>query len=77
MNREALRSLIGTNARDPGCEGAFAMLDQYVEAVSRGVVADPRFVDFLTHLRWCAACREDTAALQAVLVLIEAEYLDP
>jgi len=32
MTDEPLKRLLGTPARDPGCEGAFEVLDQYVEA---------------------------------------------
>ena len=39
MTDQPLERLLGTAARDPGCDGAFEVLDQYVEAVRRGVPA--------------------------------------
>ena len=67
MSLTPLQRLLGTNHRDTGCEGAFELLDQYVEAVRRGAPPDPRYAGFLTHLRNCAACREDTEGLLIAL----------
>ncbi len=67
MNDQSLKHLLGTSDRDPGCEGAFEVLDQYVEAVRRGEDVQLRFADFVTHIRNCAACREDTEGLLAAL----------
>ena len=67
MSDKRLEHLLGTDARDPGCDGAFEVLDQYVEAVRRGVDVEARHADFVTHLRNCAACREDTEGLLAAL----------
>ena len=63
--------LLGTSRPDPGCEGAFEDLDQYVEAVRRGAATPARYADFVTHIRNCAACREDTAGLLAALEDLE------
>lgn len=59
--------LLGTSRPDSGCEGAFEVLDQYVEAVRRGADVTTRYAEFVTHLRNCAACREDTEGLLAAL----------
>lgn len=67
MTDQPLERLLGNDDRDPGCEGAFEVLDQYVEAVRRGVDVQLRFADFVTHIRNCAACREDTEGLLAAL----------
>jgi hypothetical protein len=67
MNRDLRDRLFGSGDRDPGCEGAFEMLDQYCDAVGRGEDADRRFPEFVTHIRNCAACREDTQALLAAI----------
>ena len=67
MTRPPLEQLLGNGARDPGCEGAFEVLDQYVEAVRSGADVGLRYADFLTHIRNCAACREDTEGLLAAL----------
>jgi len=67
MNDTPLDRLLGSKGRDPGCEGAFEILDQYVEAVRRGADVEARYADFVTHIRNCAACREDTEGLLAAL----------
>jgi hypothetical protein len=71
MTRPPIEHLLGTSDRDPGCEGAFEYLDQYVEAVRRGEDPTTRYADFVTHIRNCAACREDTEGLLAALDLLE------
>ena len=63
----AIHKLLGSAASDPGCDGAFEVLDQYAEARRAGADADAMFPDFATHLRHCTACREDTEALLAAL----------
>lgn len=72
MTDRPINRLLGTSRRDPGCEGAFEVLDQYVEAIRRGADVETRYTDFVTHLRNCAACREDTEGLLAAL-----DDLDP
>ena len=67
MTDQPLERLLGTAGRDPGCEGAFEVLDQYVEAMRRGADVERRYADFVTHIRNCAACREDTEGLLAAL----------
>lgn len=71
MTNRPLDRLLGTNNRDPGCEVAFEELDQYVEALRRGVAVESRYPDFVTHIRNCAACREDTEGLLAALEDLE------
>lgn len=58
---------LGSGAPDPGCEGAFEMLDEYVEAVMRGDDVRARYQALITHIEGCAACFEDTTGLLAVL----------
>jgi hypothetical protein len=67
MTRRSLEQLLGISDRDPGCDGAFEVLDQYVEALRRGDDVQTRYPDFVTHIRNCAACREDTEGLLATL----------
>lgn len=67
MRDRSLDQLLGTGSRDPGCDGAFEVLDEYVEAVSRGDDVARRYAEFLTHLHNCAACREDTEGLLAAM----------
>jgi hypothetical protein len=71
MTRPPIEKLLGGADRDPGCEGAFEVLDQYVEAVRRGEDPRLRYADFVAHIRNCAACREDTEGLLAALDLLE------
>ncbi|MFN8650597.1 MAG: hypothetical protein U0133_16195 [Gemmatimonadales bacterium] len=70
MNRPPIEQLLGGDDRDPGCDGAFEVLDQYVEAVRRGEDPRVRYAEFLAHIRSCAACREDTEGLLAALDLL-------
>ena len=67
MTGDPLDDLLGRSGRDPGCEAAFEQLDRYCEAVLRGADAASEFPDVALHLRNCAACREDTEGLLAVL----------
>ena len=71
MTNRTLDRLLGTNDRDPGCEAAFEVLDQYVEARRRGAAVERRYPDFVTHIRNCDACREDTEGLLAALEDLE------
>lgn len=71
MNKSPLEKLLGTNDRDPGCEGAFQVLDQYVEAFRRGEDIRVRYAGFLAHIHNCTACREDTEGLLAALDLLD------
>ena len=63
-----LRRWLGTSGRDPGCDAAFAELDEYVDAVLReddGI--DQKFADLIRHAGNCDACREDTEGLLAAM----------
>lgn len=71
MTDTTLETLLGSPDRDPGCEAAFEQLDRYCDAVRRGADVAREFPDFLTHIRNCAACREDTEGLLAALPLVE------
>ena len=67
MTDNPLHSLLGTTERDPGCEAAFELFDEYCDLVVRGMPVDERFVGLLSHIANCTACREDTDALLAAL----------
>jgi hypothetical protein len=67
MTSRLLQRLLGTSARDPGCEAGFEVLDQYVDAVLRGEDATTLFPEVAAHLQNCDACREDTEGLIAAL----------
>ena len=70
MTESDLRKFLGSADDDPGCDAAFAVFDQYSDAVRRG---DPaahlaaRYADFLTHVANCTTCREDLESLLAIL----------
>ena len=67
MSDHPLERLLGRHDRDPGCDGAFELLDLYVEARRQGIDVDARYPEFVAHIRNCAACREDTEGLLAAL----------
>ena len=69
----ALDHLLETDDRDPGCDGALEVIDGYCEAVRRGEDAAQRFPDYAIHMRYCAACREDTEGLLAAIAVIDAD----
>lgn len=71
-DRHFLSRVLGSNAADPGCEGAFDVLDQYAEAVLRGEDTTATFAQAIIHVQNCPACREDTEGLLAALPMIEA-----
>lgn len=52
---------------DPGCEESGELMDEYCELVCRGEPLSDRFAEFLTHMANCAARREDTESLLALL----------
>ena len=67
MTSKLVERLLGTDARDPGCEACFELLDQYADALLRGEDAESRFPGVVKHILQCEACREDTEGLLAVL----------
>ena len=67
MTDRPFERLLGSSDRDSGCEGAFEVLDQYVEAMRRGEDVSIRYPEFVAHIQNCAACREDTEGLLAAL----------
>lgn len=69
MNDDLRDRLLGSAARDPGCEACFELLDMYAEAVLRGGDIARLFPEVLAHLAGCPACREDTEGLLAALRL--------
>ena len=69
MNDDLRERLLGSTARDPGCEACFELLDQYAEAVLRRDDVAQLFPGVIAHLASCPACREDTEGLLAALRL--------
>jgi hypothetical protein len=67
MNTSDLLRLLRASGEDAGCEGAFALLDQYVEAELQGRDAQALLPAVAEHLRNCAPCDEDHAALLALV----------
>lgn len=67
MTDSDLEKLLGSADPDPGCDASGELLDEYCELVARGEPVPDRFAEFLTHMRNCVACREDTEGLLAVL----------
>jgi len=73
MTDSKLENILGTSGRDPGCDAGLDVIDQYCEAILRGEPVAERYADFVTHLRNCVACREDTEGLLAALRELENE----
>lgn len=67
MKNSDLERLLGSPARDPGCDAGLDVIDEYCEAVLRGEHLSVRFAEFRTHLSNCVACREDTESLLAAI----------
>lgn len=66
MKKRDLARVLGTSGEDPGCEEAFAVLDEFVEAELGGRDVEALLPAVAEHLRNCAACGEDHAALLAL-----------
>ncbi|MBV9941257.1 MAG: hypothetical protein JO262_03925 [Solirubrobacterales bacterium] len=54
-----LERLLLADPRDPGCDAAMPILDQYVELELDGADPAARFLATAVHLRSCPACRAD------------------
>jgi hypothetical protein len=67
MTDSELQKLLGSAEPDPGCDHSGELMDEYCELVARGEPLPARLTAFLTHMANCAACREDTEGLLAVL----------
>jgi hypothetical protein len=68
MNTEDLLRLLKTSSgEDSGCEEAFALLDQYLEAELDGRDVEALLPAVAEHLRNCGPCSEDHAALLILL----------
>ena len=67
MKNQRFRDWLGSAAPDPGCEACFEVFDQYADALLREDDVVARFPEVVTHLRNCAACREDAEGLLAAL----------
>jgi hypothetical protein len=67
MSDRDLHSILGNAERDPGCDAAFEVFDEYCDALLRGDPVAERFAQFLTHMANCTTCREDAESLLAAL----------
>lgn len=63
--RTALRFLVDTTPW-LSCDGCFAAMDAYAEAVVEGRANDPAMA---AHVRGCAACADELDSLVALLQL--------
>jgi predicted anti-sigma-YlaC factor YlaD len=64
--RDPLTRLLGTPGADAGCEGALALLAEYVEGELEGRNVRERLPALDEHLRNCPACAEDYEGLVAL-----------
>jgi len=68
MNKRDLINLLKTSSgEDSGCEEAFALLDEYLEAELEGRDVEALLPAVAEHLRNCAPCSEEHGALLALL----------
>jgi hypothetical protein len=68
MNERDLKRLLRTSiGEDAGCEEAFALLDQYVEARLAGWDVEALMPAVAEHLRNCPPCNEEQEALLALV----------
>jgi hypothetical protein len=65
--RDQLTRLLGTPGKDAGCEGALALLAEYVEGELEGRNVHDLFPAVAAHLRNCPACAEDHHGLIALV----------
>jgi predicted anti-sigma-YlaC factor YlaD len=64
--RDPLARLLGTPGKDAGCEGALALLAEYVERELEGRDVRDLLPTVSEHLRNCPACAEDYEGLVAL-----------
>jgi predicted anti-sigma-YlaC factor YlaD len=67
MSDDLLTRLLGTAGEDAGCEEAFALLAEYVEAELAGRQMAELLPAVAEHLRNCPACADDYQGLMALL----------
>jgi predicted anti-sigma-YlaC factor YlaD len=67
VNEELVARLLGKADDDAGCEGAFALLAEYVEGELAGQPMDEILPAVAAHLRNCPACADDYRGLAALL----------
>jgi hypothetical protein len=64
--RDPLKRLLGTPGKDAGCEGALALLAEYVERELEGRDVRVLLPAVAEHLHNCPACAEDHEGLIAL-----------
>ena len=67
MSDEMIRSLLGPDGPEIGCDECFAQLDRYVEMELAGENPEAAARGMGAHLRGCPACREEYDSLKALL----------
>jgi hypothetical protein len=58
-----VKSLLGHQGDDIGCDGCFDELDRYVELELAGADADAAIPGMRTHLELCTVCRDEHDSL--------------
>jgi predicted anti-sigma-YlaC factor YlaD len=64
--RDPLTRLLGTPGKDAGCEGALALLAEYIERELEGRDVRKLLPAVAEHLHNCPACAEDYEGLIAL-----------
>ena len=67
MSNDLATRLLGTAGADAGCEGAFALLAEYVEGELAGRQMAELLPAVAEHLRNCPACGDDYQGLMALI----------
>lgn len=67
MTSSIVSTLLGDPQPDPGCDELMSRLAVWAEQTHAGLDAEANFSALATHLRNCAACREDAEGLVAIL----------
>lgn len=65
--RDTLRTLLTTDARDVGCEQTWQLIDVYAELVLSGEDPEHTFPGITVHLASCDPCAEDYRGLLMIM----------
>ncbi len=67
MTSSIIDAFLGDPRQDPGCDECMSQLAVWAEQLHAGLDARTNLPALATHLRNCAACREDAEGIVALL----------
>ena len=67
MTSRIINTLLGDAHPDPGCDEVMSRLAVWAEQARAGLDVAANLPELATHLKNCAACREDAEGLIATL----------